>query len=112
MALSSELSLVGDNVIRVRNEIHALALELHLREDPLLVAVSKTKSADVVVAAFRAGQLHFGENYVHELIEKASLCSPSIQWHFIGHLQSNKVKELSQVENLYCVETVDSAHHQ
>lgn len=57
-----------------------------------LVAVSKTKSATAVQEAYDAGQRMFGENYVQELVEKAALLPKDIEWHFIGHLQSNKVK--------------------
>jgi uncharacterized pyridoxal phosphate-containing UPF0001 family protein len=56
----------------------------------------------------QSGQLRFGENYVAEMVEKAHAMSGDIQWHFIGHLQSNKVKQLLTIENLFMVETVDS----
>lgn len=59
--------------------------------------------------AYSAGQRHFGENYVQELLEKAPEMPRDVHWHFIGHLQSNKAKALVQaVPNLYSVETVDS----
>ena len=74
-----------------------------------LVAVSKTKSADIVSEAYEAGQRHFGENYVKELCEKAKQLPQDIHWHFIGHLQTNKVKQLvKDVPNLWMIETVDS----
>ncbi|XP_013782189.1 pyridoxal phosphate homeostasis protein-like [Limulus polyphemus] len=69
--------------------------------DPRLVAASKTKSKEMIIAAYEWGQRHFGENYV---LEKCS----EIKWHFIGHLQRNKVNKLVAVPNLYMVETVDS----
>ncbi|TFK08178.1 nitrogen permease regulator 3-like protein [Platysternon megacephalum] len=80
---------------------------------PRLVAVSKTKPADMVIEAYDQGQRSFGENYVQELLEKASdskiLSScPEIKWHFIGHLQRNNVNKLIAVPNLFMVETVDS----
>lgn len=75
-----------------------------------LVAVSKLKSAEAVNAAYRAGQIVFGENYVQELLEKAPLVPHEVKWHFIGKLQSNKVRKLvSCVPNLAAIETVDSA---
>ncbi|XP_071655458.1 pyridoxal phosphate homeostasis protein isoform X1 [Patagioenas fasciata] len=66
---------------------------------PRLVAVSKTKPAEMVLDAYSHGQRSFGENYVQELLEKASdsriLSScPEIKWHFIGHLQKNNVNKL------------------
>mmetsp|Transcript_63426 Transcript_63426/g.138115 ORF Transcript_63426/g.138115 Transcript_63426/m.138115 type:complete len:306 (+) Transcript_63426:100-1017(+) len=74
-----------------------------------LVAVSKTRPASAVEEAFRAGQVLFGENYVQELLEKASLAPPEVRWHFIGKLQSNKVKKVLSVPNLKAIETVDSS---
>ncbi|XP_075951467.1 pyridoxal phosphate homeostasis protein isoform X4 [Anarhichas minor] len=68
----------------------------------------------MVVEAYRQGQRNFGENYVNELVDKASdpliqdSC-PEIKWHFIGHLQKNNVNKLLGVPNLFLVETVDSA---
>ncbi|XP_074020258.1 pyridoxal phosphate homeostasis protein isoform X1 [Numenius arquata] len=80
---------------------------------PRLVAVSKTKPAEMVIDAYSHGQRSFGENYVQELLEKASdsriLSScPEIKWHFIGHLQKNNVNKLIGVPNLFMLETVDS----
>jgi pyridoxal phosphate enzyme (YggS family) len=59
-----------------------------------LVAVSKTKPAADVMAAFAAGQKLFGESYVQEFTDKAEQVEAPVDWHFIGHLQSNKVKYL------------------
>lgn len=57
-----------------------------------LVAVSKTKPASLIREAYDAGQLDFGENYVQELVTKQNELPAELRWHFIGHLQSNKVK--------------------
>lgn len=70
-----------------------------------LVAVSKTRPPDDVVAACRAGQVIFGENYVKELTAKAAEVAEPLEWHFIGHLQSNKVKYLAGMVTL--VHSVD-----
>ncbi|KAK4328678.1 hypothetical protein Pmani_000925 [Petrolisthes manimaculis] len=81
---------------------------------PRLVAVSKTKPKDMIIEAYNAGQRHFGENYVQELVEKSndemiqSNC-PDIRWHMIGPIQSNKVKKIIESPNLYCIETVHNA---
>ncbi|XP_042041954.1 pyridoxal phosphate homeostasis protein-like [Salvia splendens] len=73
-----------------------------------LVAVSKTKPVPILRQVYDAGHCCFGENYVQELIEKAPQLPEDIQWHFIGNLQSNKVKPLlTAVPNLAMVETVD-----
>ncbi|XP_017058297.1 pyridoxal phosphate homeostasis protein isoform X2 [Drosophila ficusphila] len=80
---------------------------------PLLVAVSKTKPAEAVIEAYEAGQRDFGENYVQELEEKSrhpdilAKC-PDIRWHFIGHMQSNKINKVLSVKNLRMIQTVDS----
>ncbi len=60
-----------------------------------LVAVSKTRPAGDVLEACRAGQVVFGENYVQELVAKAAAVTEGAEWHFIGHLQSNKVRQLA-----------------
>jgi pyridoxal phosphate enzyme (YggS family) len=60
-----------------------------------LVAVSKTKPASDVQLAYNAGQRLFGENYVQELVDKHEQLPTDIQWHFIGNLQSNKVKYIA-----------------
>ena len=79
---------------------------------PRLVAVTKTKPAELVLEAYSHGQRHFGENYVQELVDKSNhpLLSglSDIHWHFIGHLQRNKCNHLTAVPHLWCVETVDS----
>lgn len=80
---------------------------------PQLVAVSKTKPLGLVIEAYNAGQKAFGENYIQELVEKSNneeleVKCPEIQWHFIGRLQSNKIKLLTSVPNLAMVQTVSS----
>src|SRR5665647_846210 len=57
-----------------------------------LVAVSKTKSVEEILALYDLGQRDFGENYVQELLDKQQQLPGDIHWHFIGHLQTNKVK--------------------
>ncbi|CAJ1340283.1 unnamed protein product [Effrenium voratum] len=79
-----------------------------LRPDVRLVAVSKFIPKELVLAAHDLGQVDFGENYAQELLEKAAALPRSIRWHFIGRLQSNKVKKLVAVPNLVAIETVDS----
>jgi pyridoxal phosphate enzyme (YggS family) len=71
-----------------------------------LVAVSKTKPVDDILELYNLGQKHFGENYVQELVEKAAQLPKDIRWHFIGHLQSNKVKLIAPFVQL--IHGVDS----
>lgn len=76
-----------------------------------LIAVSKLKPASDILALHQppGGHLHFGENYLQELQEKAKLLPASIRWHFIGGLQSNKCVTLARdVRGLWAVESVDS----
>jgi len=71
-----------------------------------LIAVSKTKSVEDIRAIYNAGQRDFGENYVQELTDKQALLPADIRWHFIGHLQSNKVKFIAPFVHL--IQSVDS----
>ena len=71
-----------------------------------LVAVSKTKTVEEIRALYDLGQRDFGENYVQELLEKEASLPKDIRWHFIGHLQSNKVKFLAPF--IYMIQSVDS----
>ncbi|KAI0136807.1 hypothetical protein BJ170DRAFT_31309 [Xylariales sp. AK1849] len=75
-----------------------------------LVAVSKLKPANDILALSQspAAHLHFGENYAQELSQKAELLPKSIQWHFIGGLQSGHCKNLAKIPNLFCVSSVDT----
>lgn len=70
-----------------------------------LVAVSKTKPAADIQQLYDLGQRDFGENYVQELVEKASQLPTDIRWHFIGHLQTNKVKYIAPF--VYLIHGVD-----
>ena len=63
-----------------------------LKGNVMLVAVSKTKTAEDIEELYDLGQRDFGENYVQELVDKYETLPKDIHWHFIGHLQTNKVK--------------------
>ncbi|MFZ6025251.1 MAG: YggS family pyridoxal phosphate-dependent enzyme [Bacteroidota bacterium] len=71
-----------------------------------LVAVSKTKPVADIEVLYALGQRDFGENYVQELVDKQAQLPPDIHWHFIGHLQSNKVKYIAPFVHL--IHGVDS----
>jgi pyridoxal phosphate enzyme (YggS family) len=71
-----------------------------------LVAVSKTKSVEEIKELYDFGQKDFGENYVQELAAKQSQLPEDIRWHFIGHLQTNKVKQIAPF--IHLVQSVDS----
>ncbi len=88
---------IAENLASLRQELPA-----HVR----LIAVSKTKSTDLIRVAYDAGQRDFGENKVQELLGKHSLLPGDIRWHMIGHLQSNKVKNIAPFVHL--IHSVDS----
>jgi len=83
-----------------------LQIKSQLPNHVTLVAVSKTKPVADLMEAYNAGQRVFGENYVQELVEKHEALPKDIQWHFIGHLQSRKVKLIAPFVNL--IHGVDS----
>lgn len=92
-----ETPWIAENLKRVKAD---------LKPGVTLVAVSKTKPIALLQAAYDAGQRDFGENYVQELVDKQVLLPADIRWHFIGHLQSNKVKYIAPF--VYLIHGVDS----
>jgi len=89
---------IADNIRNLKNETDIINVTL--------VAVSKTKPAEEVMEAYNAGQRIFGENMVQELVEKYEKLPKDIQWHLIGHLQSNKVKYIAPFVSM--IESTDS----
>lgn len=92
---------IADNLIHIHERIAAAARRAG--RDPSsvrLVAVSKTKPAEAVEEAARAGQRLFGENYVQEFTAKAREVREPVEWHFIGALQSNKVRQIAGLVTL------------
>ena len=99
---------LADNLSNVLTRIQAAAGN----SSPRLVAVSKLKPANDILALYQSSHahLHFGENYQQELLSKSLLLPREIRWHFIGALQTNKCRPLAeQIPNLWCVESVDTA---
>ncbi|NMB52693.1 MAG: YggS family pyridoxal phosphate-dependent enzyme [Bacteroidales bacterium] len=91
------MSDIARNIITLREEIPA---------NVRIVAVSKLKSADDILKAYNAGQKIFGENRVQELVRKYNSLPRDIEWHFIGHLQSNKVRQIASFVNM--IHSVDT----
>jgi pyridoxal phosphate enzyme (YggS family) len=89
---------ITDNIIRLKSEMDTVNVTL--------VAVSKTKPVEDVQIAYEAGQRIFGENQVQELVEKYEKLPKDIEWHLIGHLQTNKVKYI--VPFITMIQSVDS----
>lgn len=88
---------IEENISAVKNALGGMAT---------LVAVSKTKSAEDILQAYRAGQRIFGENKVQEMCAKYEVLPKDIEWHMIGHLQSNKVKYIAPFVSM--IQSVDS----
>ena len=78
----------------------------HLGKKVTLVAVSKLQPIEAINRLYHFGHRDFGENYVQELIEKQMLLHHDIKWHFIGHLQSNKIKYIAPF--IHLIQSVDS----
>jgi len=101
LTISGKKSL--DEMVNVRNY---KTLILELAHHATLVAVSKTKPVEEIKELYDLGQRDFGENYVQELVEKEKQLPKDIRWHFIGHLQSNKVKQIASF--IHLIHSVDS----
>jgi PLP dependent protein len=89
---------IVENIQYIKNQV--------VSKGVTLVAVSKTKPVEMLMEAYNAGFKRFGENYVQELVEKYEAMPKDIEWHFIGHLQSNKVKYIAPFVSL--IHSVDS----
>ena len=89
---------IVDNIKIITNQIS--------NKEVTLIAVSKTKPVAMLMEIYEAGFKSFGENYVQEVTEKYEQMPKDIDWHFIGHLQSNKVKYIAPFVNL--IHSVDS----
>jgi len=89
---------IADNLLKYKKELEGENVEL--------IAVSKFNDANAVIEAYNAGQRVFGENIVQELVEKEAALPKDIEWHLIGHLQTNKVKYIAPFIKL--IQSVDS----
>jgi pyridoxal phosphate enzyme (YggS family) len=103
------MSVLAENYKRILEQVREL--QCSLRQDPLtLIAVSKSQGIDALVELYHLGHRDFGENYAQELISKDDAFKArgllDVRWHFIGHLQSNKVKAI--LPRVYAIHTVSS----
>lgn len=89
---------IATKIQEIQNELQPIGVSL--------VAISKTKNIDEILEAYHAGQRHFGENLVQEMIMKQEQLPDDISWHMVGHLQSNKVKYIAPFISL--IHSVDS----
>ena len=97
-ALLKSMSDIAERLQEIHGRMAAAAQRSGRRpEDVALLAVSKTFPPDLIEEAARAGQRLFGESRAQECLEKVALLPPQLHWHFIGHLQSNKVRKVLPV---------------
>lgn len=102
-----KVTTIAENLAAVRERIAYAADRAGRKEGEItLVAVSKTIDAERVREAIAAGATDLGENYIQEALQKWQAIGPAARWHFIGHLQKNKVK--LAVEAFDIIESVDS----
>lgn len=92
----------------IQLNLKALQNELEGSDGVQIVAVSKYYTAEHIAQAYELGQRAFGESYVHEMCKKHDMLPQDIEWHFIGHLQTNKVKYIAPFVKL--IHSVDSMH--
>jgi len=98
---------IAQNIQSIRTQIRALE-EKYLRQagSVQLLAVSKTRPIEDILAAFVENQYHFGENYLQDALSKIeNITESAIEWHFIGPIQSNKTCQIT--ENFHWVHTID-----
>lgn len=100
--------MIPSRLSQIHHKINQAVIKAHLNPNAVkLIAVSKKKEPSLILKAYEAGQLDFGENYSQELIHKAQeLKNLNLRWHFIGHLQKRKVKDL--VGKITLIHSVDS----
>lgn len=103
------MARIDEHLARIHEQIADAARKAGRNpEDVKLLAVSKTFPAADILEAFQAGQFRFGENRVQELASKVPVLPGEIEWHLIGHLQSNKAAKA--VESATWIHSVDSVH--
>lgn len=103
----AERASIADNLARIRERIATAAAGAGRRpEEVLLVAVSKEVESERIEQAIRAGVTDLGENYLQEALQKRAQVHLPAKWHFIGHLQRNKVKRALELFDI--IQSVDS----
>ena len=101
---------IVSNYLNIKQQIYNFSLQSKFRQHVALLAVSKGHDLTAIEQLFHHGQIDFAENYVQELKHKQLLLNGlSINWHYIGQLQSNKIKYLA--ENVFWVHTKPVAAH-
>lgn len=105
--MSGQIGEIAGNVADVRARAAVAAVKSGRRpEDVTIIAVTKTIEPDRILAAFNEGMRDLGENRVQELCQKYDILDRGIKWHLIGHLQTNKVKQI--IDKVSLIHSVDS----
>ena len=91
--------MIKENILKIEKEIE--------NYNTKLICVSKTRTNEEILEAYNTGERDFGENHVQELIKKREELPKDINWHMIGHLQTNKVKDLLK-DKIFLIHSVDS----
>ena len=106
------MSSVAENLERVREQVAEAAAKVGRAIDEIqLIAISKTHDAEKVRAAYEAGQTLFGESRVQEARAKIPLLPSSLRWHFVGHLQKNKIRHALPLFGLFhSIDSLALAH--
>ncbi len=101
--------MIKENLAAVEEKIHQACLRAGRNQDEVtLIAVSKTKPIEMIQEAVTYGKREFGENKAQELKEKYEVLPKDLRWHFIGHLQTNKIKYI--IGKTCLIHSVDSLH--
>ncbi len=107
--LQEQKIMLKDNLQKVEERVSAACARCgRSRDDVLLIAVSKTKPADMIEEIYAQGVRDFGENHPQEIRDKVPVLPEDIRWHMIGHLQTNKIKYI--IERTCMIHSVDSVH--
>lgn len=98
--------MIAENIFLLKSQIQACEKEFHRQPNSVsLLAVTKGQSVEKIMEAIKAGQTAFGENYLQEALQKIeALRNTTLEWHFIGPIQSNKTKKIA--ENFHWVQSV------
>lgn len=108
--MNSKAHLIKENIERVRERIKRACVRAGRDPEGVrLIAVSKNINPELILIAYECGIRDFGENYAQEMMKKMELLPGDIRWHFIGHLQTNKIKYL--VNSAFLIHTAHKLEH-
>lgn len=103
---SAQYNLLLDTITLTTIQQHIASIRQHIPQGVTMICVSKFHPAEAIMEAYQVGERDFGESRVQELLPKYEALPKDIRWHFIGHLQTNKVKMI--VPFVHLIHSVDS----